>query len=106
MRASLGDSALAIEILGDPEVWLRMLSDDPRTGTVRHENGALVLRYWGGPEEASELLARLVGAGVRVVSLSRRKDSLEELFLFGFEKPWRDSGCPPGVTKYPFTCSS
>jgi ABC-2 type transport system ATP-binding protein len=77
----MGDSALVIEILGDPEACLRMLSDDPRAGTVRHDHGSLVLRYPGGPEEASELLARLVSAGVRVVSFARRKDNLEELFL-------------------------
>jgi len=77
----MGDSALAIEILGDPEVCLRMLSDDPRAGTVQHHNGIVDFRYRGGPEEASELLARLVSAGVRVVSFARRKDNLEELFL-------------------------
>ena len=77
----MGDSALAIEILGDPEVCLRMLSGDPRAGTIQHENCSLIFRYQGGPEEASELLARLVSSGVRVVSFARRKDNLEELFL-------------------------
>ena len=77
----MGDSALAIEILGDPEVCLKLLSRDPRAGTIQHENGSLIFRYRGGPEEASELLARLVSAGVRVVSFARRKDNLEELFL-------------------------
>jgi ABC-2 type transport system ATP-binding protein len=77
----MGDSALAIEMLGDPEACLQMLAGDPRAGPVQHDHGSLVLRYRGGPEEASELLARLVSAGVRVVSFSRRKDNLEELFL-------------------------
>ena len=37
--------------------------------------------FTGNAEEASDLLARLVGSGVRVASFSRRKEGLEELFL-------------------------
>ena len=52
-----------------------------RAGPVERKGNAFEFRFRGGAEEASELLARLVDAGVRVASFARRKENLEELFL-------------------------
>jgi ABC-2 type transport system ATP-binding protein len=77
----MGESFLSVEVLGDAGPFLQMLADDERAGQVERKGNALEFRYHGGAEEASELLARLVGAGVRVASFARRKENLEELFL-------------------------
>ena len=55
---------------------------DERAGAGRAQGQRTYeFRYRGDAEEASDLLARLVRAGVRVASFARRKDNLEELFL-------------------------
>jgi ABC-2 type transport system ATP-binding protein len=48
---------------------------------VERRGEAYEIRYQGNLEEAADLLARLVHAGVRVASFAPRKDNLEELFL-------------------------
>jgi ABC-2 type transport system ATP-binding protein len=77
----MGDTALSIEVLADPEVCLGIIADDQRAGPVERTGNAMEFRYRGDALAASELLTRLVGSGVRVVSFARRKDNLEELFL-------------------------
>jgi ABC-2 type transport system ATP-binding protein len=77
----MGDSSLSVEVLGDPATFLRILAEDGRAGPVEARGNALEFRFRGDAEAASDLLARLVGAGVRVASFARRKDNLEELFL-------------------------
>ena len=42
---------------------------------------ARVFTYAGNPEEVSELLRRIISAGVPVVSFGQRKEGLEEVFL-------------------------
>ncbi len=77
----MGDSVLSVEVLGAVEVFERIIADDPRAGPVQRVGNAMEFRYRGDADAASELLARLVGSGVRVASFARRKDNLEELFL-------------------------
>jgi ABC-2 type transport system ATP-binding protein len=78
----MGDAVLAIEIIGDPSTFLRLIEADPRrAGAVERRGEAYEIRYQGNLEEAADLLARLVHAGVRVASFAPRKDNLEELFL-------------------------
>ena len=64
----------------------RIVSADPLAGPVEPRDGrdgtaAFAIPYRGGPDEASDLLARLLLAEVRVSSFTRRKEGLEELFL-------------------------
>jgi ABC-2 type transport system ATP-binding protein len=77
----MGESILAVEVLGDPQPFLKVLADDDRAGPAQRKGNTLEFRYRGGAEDASELLSRLVSAGVRVASFARRKENLEELFL-------------------------
>ena len=77
----MGESFLSVEVLGDPEPLLHILAGDERAGPPERKGNALEFRYRGGADEASDLLTRLVGSGVRVASFARRKENLEELFL-------------------------
>ncbi len=77
----MGDSTLSVEVLGETETFLRVLTEEPRAGAAEKKGSTFEFRFRGGPEEASALLARLVSQGVRVASFARRKENLEELFL-------------------------
>ncbi len=73
---------LLVEVLGDhDETISRVVGEDPNCGSIEHRDGVRAIHYRGTVDQASELLAALVGAGVRVASFSRRKEGLEELFL-------------------------
>jgi ABC-2 type transport system ATP-binding protein len=75
------DTLLAVEVLGDDAGFLELISGEERAGPVERKNGTFEFRFRGDAESASELLARLVKAGVRVASFERRRDNLEDLFL-------------------------
>jgi ABC-2 type transport system ATP-binding protein len=77
----MGDTSLAVEVLGDPEPFLKLMAEDARAGTVEKKGTAFEFRFHGDAEAASDLLSRLVAAGVRVASFARQKDNLEALFL-------------------------
>jgi ABC-2 type transport system ATP-binding protein len=77
----MGDALIAVEVIGDDDALLRILADDPRAGPIERRGTLHEFRFHGDPGEASDLLATLVRAGVRVVSFAPRRDNLEELFL-------------------------
>ncbi len=77
----MGESLLAVEVLGDPQAFLDIVAGDERAGPAERKGSSHEFRYRGGAEEASALLARLVTSGVRIASFARRKENLEELFL-------------------------
>ncbi len=79
----MGDAILAIDVLGDPAPFLAIAEADPRrVGPIeRPGNGTFEFRFNGGPEQAADLLDRLIRAEVRVASFATRKDNLEGLFL-------------------------
>ena len=78
----MGDAVLAVEVVGDPAKFLEIVEADPRrVGPVERPNGSFEFRYRGGPDDLADLLARLVGDGVRIASFAPRKDNLEGLFL-------------------------
>jgi ABC-2 type transport system ATP-binding protein len=78
----LGDTLLAVEILGEPEVFQWIVGADDRAGPIQSKgNGSYEFRFRGDAQAASELLASLVQQGVRVSGFSRKRDNLEDLFL-------------------------
>jgi ABC-2 type transport system ATP-binding protein len=78
----MGDSLLAVEVLGEPEIFHWIVGADDRAGPVESKgNGTYEFRFRGDAQAASELLATLVQQGVRVAGFSRRRDNLEDLFL-------------------------
>jgi len=64
----------------DAERALKLLAGDPAVRELRREAGALRMKLHG-PEQAGEINARLVGAGVVVTRLEPVRHSLEERFL-------------------------
>ena len=78
----LGDSLLAVEVLSEPELFQWIVGADDRAGLIERRNDhTYEFRYRGDAEAASELLASLVGQGVRISGFTRRRDNLEDLFL-------------------------
>jgi ABC-2 type transport system ATP-binding protein len=84
-------SEVAMRVLGAAQMWAEVVAgmeageaiirDDPRAGNLAQREGVLSFTYTGTREEASELLAKLVAAEVRVASFGRKKEDLEEVFL-------------------------
>jgi ABC-2 type transport system ATP-binding protein len=77
----MGDSLLAVEVLGPDDAFLSLIGCDKRAGPVERRNGAYVFPFRGDAEAASDLLTSLVGQGVRISSFERVKGNLEEIFL-------------------------
>ncbi len=82
----MGGHVLEVEVLGPAGELPRIVAADPLAGPVeprdsRDGTAAFAIPYRGGPDQASELLARLVLGELRVASFTRRKQGLEELFL-------------------------
>jgi ABC-2 type transport system ATP-binding protein len=81
-RRIMGDMSLSVEILDGLDAFHRVVDADDHAGLVEARPGGVQeFRYRGNADAAAALLSRLVAAGVRVSSFSRRKDNLEELFL-------------------------
>jgi ABC-2 type transport system ATP-binding protein len=80
-RRVMGDSSLAVEVLGDPETFLSIVRADSRAGPAERKGAVYEFRFQGDSDAASDLLTALVHGGVRVASFERRRDNLEELFL-------------------------
>ena len=57
------------------------VAEDPNCGLVERNGAGFEVHYRGDAEAAADLLAALIGAGVRVGAFARRKEGLEELFL-------------------------
>jgi ABC-2 type transport system ATP-binding protein len=78
----MGDSFLAVEVLGDVGPFRAIVDADERAGAIAHKgNQTYEFRFRGDELAASELLATLVGQGVRISGFTRRRDNLEDLFL-------------------------
>jgi len=80
-RRIMGDTLLAVEVLGESELFLSVVGADSRASPVERKNGTFEFRFRGDALAASDLLATLIHKGVRIASFERRKDNLEELFL-------------------------
>ena len=77
----MGQDVLVVELLGPASQFEQIVHQDDRAGPVTRDGDRFEFSYQGDAEAASDLLARLVGAGVRVASFSRKRGGLEELFL-------------------------
>lgn len=85
----MGGVVLEIEVLADAAsgseateaTVRRLIAEDPLAGEVELRGRLVTTHYTGSPEQAAELLRRLILAGVPVGSFARRKEGLEELFL-------------------------
>ncbi|MGO9465868.1 MAG: ATP-binding cassette domain-containing protein [Isosphaeraceae bacterium] len=80
-RQVMGDQLLSIEVLGGEDALLAQIGGDERAGPIERTGNTFEFRFRGDALAASDLLAGLIGQGVRVSAFQRRKDNLEELFL-------------------------
>ncbi len=76
---------LRVRVLGDEATVAAardILAGDPAVAAAEvHGDGLIELAFTGDDDEAADLLARAVAAGVRVASFARAASDLEELFL-------------------------
>jgi ABC-2 type transport system ATP-binding protein len=77
----MGVAELVIEAVSGEDLCLVVLEKDPRVGNVRQSGQEFILDFDGDREAASDLLAALVSAGVRVAGFARKRENLEEVFL-------------------------
>lgn len=80
-----GAGVMLVEVLDEDQADARLrrvVSADPLADAVhRIGPGQYEITFHGGREHAAALLNQIVGAGVRVVSFSKRREGLEEIFL-------------------------
>jgi len=77
----LGATQMWAEVVAGMEACEAIIRDDPRAADLAQWEGVLSFTYTGTREDAGELLARLVAAGVRLASFGRKKEDLEQVFL-------------------------
>jgi len=70
-----------LRALAGPEAAERTLLERPHVLEVRRERDGVSFELEGGPQEQAELLAALVGAGLRPTEFSTRETDLEDAFL-------------------------
>jgi ABC-2 type transport system ATP-binding protein len=78
-------AVLRVKVIGDGEAQeaaREFFTAEPRVASVAVlDDGQIELGFRGDDDESAELLAKTVGAGIRVVSFARAASDLEELFL-------------------------
>ena len=72
----MGAEILTIEVLDGVDQFLGIVE-----GAVVRDDETFEVAFEGDAHEASELLARLLSAGVRIASFARKKENLEDIFL-------------------------
>lgn len=75
------DQAVAMRVLDDGEAAQRFLLTQPGVGEVVVEGKGLRFAFSGDEQALGELLARAVGAGLRIVEFARTEADLEDIFL-------------------------
>jgi ABC-2 type transport system ATP-binding protein len=82
VRARVNEATLLdVEVLSGMDTLRAIALADPLTTRMEEAPGRATIHYRGDREGASDLLARLVTAGVRIAAFGHRKEGLEELFL-------------------------
>lgn len=77
----LGQGEIVVEVLSGEAALGDLVATFPGAGKIRRDGNTFTFPLDGGPEEASDLLARLVSAGVRIASFARKRETLEEVFM-------------------------
>ncbi|HEX2949207.1 MAG TPA: ABC transporter ATP-binding protein [Armatimonadota bacterium] len=77
----LGQAEVCLEILAGHAQCEKILAADERVNALRSQGNSFSFLLTGNEEDASDILAALVKADVRVVSFGRKKEDLEEVFM-------------------------
>ncbi len=78
-----GHITIVIKVVSDAERAREVLAPIPHVGNVRvvEQDNTLLVEYVGERDQISELLQRLVGAGLSVTSFSEEEADLEDIFM-------------------------
>ncbi len=74
-------NAILMRVQGSADEAERFLLTQPHVRDVRHEGARLGFEFDAGDDELADLLARLIGTGVRVSEFRHVEATLEEIFL-------------------------
>ena len=77
----LGTTLVRIEVVTGERALNQILDQHSQAGPADWRGRRCEFEFEGDDKEASELMAQLVKAGVRMSSFSRKRESLEEIFL-------------------------
>ncbi len=77
----MGTAILVVELVDGIDEFRRIIERSQPAGELTQNDDVFEFPFQGDSSAASDLLAALVSAGVRVASFSRKRESLEDLFL-------------------------
>ncbi len=80
-RRVLGAAQILVEIVSGEEAFHRVLVETREATEIQKIGDVHAFRYAGTREQAADLLAQLIAAGVRISGFATRKEGLEDLFL-------------------------
>jgi ABC-2 type transport system ATP-binding protein len=75
------DERILVRVLGDTAAAERFFAAQPFVREVIPVDGRLELVFQGGDDQAADMLARAIGAGLRIVEYVARDVDLEEIFM-------------------------
>jgi len=81
MRVVTSGNPIVIVIEGDAKAAIEFLRNEPRVSSVMVKRSELMINFLGQQSEETELLKRMIDAGLKVRSFSREKGSLESIFM-------------------------
>ena len=77
----MGAEILELEVVHGVEIFKSIIPESDRTENVEKDGDVFEVVFEGDSQNAAALLTQLVEAGVGVSSFTRKKDSLEDVFL-------------------------
>jgi ABC-2 type transport system ATP-binding protein len=75
------ERTLRLRVISDKGQAESFLRDQPGVGQIYEANGCLEVEFMGDDEATADLLAGLVGHGIRIASFSEVTSDLEDVFL-------------------------
>jgi ABC-2 type transport system ATP-binding protein len=72
---------LEIEVLAGQEQLMQLLKEEPRVDRLEGRNGQVRCRWRGERQGLPELHRRIVAAGVELVALAVKSDSIEDIYM-------------------------
>ncbi len=80
-RSVQHQQAVLLRLLGEVQAAERFLTTQPDVGEVVVDGDRVRFTFAGGDEEMAALLARAIGAGLRITEFGRIEADLEDIFL-------------------------
>ena len=78
----MGATVLSVDVLEGSDAFRRVVESDARAGAIERTDGTTYeFRFDGDSHAASDLLAAIIGGGVRVAAFAPRREGLEDVFL-------------------------